>query len=311
MHSARFEIVCKRFCLPPLNSLLIPYRRPTHPCSPCSVAFLPLTIPQLTPLQSLSYSIQTPDLLLLQSLSYSLLTPIQSHFYPLTIPQLTPLQSHFYPLTNVRLTPLQSISYSPTPSMSSLQAQYLTLTNVRLTPLQTCYLPRTTVRLTHLQTPYLFHTNLCRNRLQLNAYSVRTSRLSLFKPGNASPFNATQRFRLIRIESVTYSHTTVELTPHRKVGLDHLQPNIYPHTKVALIHNSIPHLRAYKGGVYLPSVRCTAKMRYSGHHFSRLTRAGSLHSHPERPAYLMRESRKVAFKLNGEWNGASPVLHGA
>ena len=262
MHSARFEIVCKRFCLPPLNSLLIPYRRPTHPCSPCSVAFLPLTIPQLTPLQSLSYSVQTSDLL-----------PFN--------PFLTHLQS------------------------------YLTLTNVRLTPLQMCYLPRTTVRLTHLQTPYLFHTNLCRNRLQLNAYSVRTSRLSLFKPGNASPFNATQRFRLIRIESVTYSHTTVELTPHRKVGLDHLQPNIYPHTKVALIHNSIPHLRAYKGGVYLPSVRCTAKMRYSGHHFSRLTRAGSLHSHPERPAYLMRESRKVAFKLNGEWNGVSPVLHGA
>ena len=196
------------------------------------------------------------------------------------------------------------------PFLTHLQS-YLTLTNVRLTPLQMCYLPRTTVRLTHLQTPYLFHTNLCRNRLQLNAYSVRTSRLSLFKPGNASPFNATQRFRLIRIESVTYSHTTVELTPHRKVGLDHLQPNIHPHTKVALIHNSIPHLRAYKGGVYLPSVRCTAKMRYSGHHFSRLTRAGSWHSHPERPAYLMRESRKVAFKLNGEWNGVSPVLHGA
>ena len=209
--------------------------------------------------------------------------------------------------TNVRLTPLQSISYSPTPSMSSLQAQYLTLTNVRLTPLQMCYLPRTTVRLTHLQTPYLFHTNLCRNRLQLNAYSVRTSRLSLFKPGNASPFNATQRFRLIRVESVTYSHTTVELTPHRKVGLDHLQPNIYPHTKVALIHNSIPHLRAYKGGVYLPSVRCTAKMRYSGHHFSRLTRARSLHSHPERPAYLMRES----WKGSSEQNGVSLVIRGA
>ena len=297
MHSARFEIVCKRFCLPPLNSLLIPYRRPTHPCSPCSVAFLPLTIPQLTPLQSLSYSVQTSDLLPFNRFLTPLMTPIQSHFYPLAIPPL--LSTHKRP------------TYSPSIPFLLTYNRYLTLTNVRLTPLQTCYLPRTTVRLTHLQTPYLFHTNLCRNRLQLNAYSVRTSRLSLFKPGNASPFNATQRFRFIHIESVTYSHTTVELTPHRKVGLDHLQPNIYPHTKVALIHNSIPHLRAYKGGVYLPSVRCTAKMRYSGHHFSRLTRAGSLHSHPERPAYLMRESRKVAFKLNGEWNGVSPVLHGA
>ena len=120
MHSARFEIVCKRFCLPPLNSLLIPYRRPTHPCSPCSVAFLPLTIPQLTPLQSLSYSVQTSDLLPFNRFLTPLMTPIQSHFYPLAIPQLTPLQLHFYPLTNVRLTPLQSLSYS--------------LTIVRLTP---------------------------------------------------------------------------------------------------------------------------------------------------------------------------------
>ena len=110
MHSARFEIVCKRFCLPPLNSLLIPYRRPTHPCSPCSVAFLPLTIPQLTPLQSLSYSVQTSDLLPFNRFLTPLMTPIQSHFYPLAIPKLTPLQLHFYPLTNVRLTPLQSAS---------------------------------------------------------------------------------------------------------------------------------------------------------------------------------------------------------
>ena len=114
MHSARFEIVCKRFCLPPLNSLLIPYRRPTHLCSPCSVAFLPLTIPQLTPLQSLSYSVQTSDLLPFNRFLTPLITAIQSHFYPLTIPQLTPLQLHFYPLTNVRLTPLQSLSYSLT-----------------------------------------------------------------------------------------------------------------------------------------------------------------------------------------------------
>ena len=255
----------------PFNRFLIPYKRPTY--SP-STAFLPL---QLLPFNRIFIHLQSPNLL---PFNYTFIHSQTSDLLPFN-PFLTHLQS------------------------------YLTLTNVRLTPLQMCYLPRTTVRLTHLQTPYLFHTNLCRNRLQLNAYSVRTSRLSLFKPGNASPFNATQRFRLIRIESVTYSHTTVELTPHRKVGLDHLQPNIYPHTKVALIHNSIPHLRAYKGGVYLPSVRCTAKMRYSGHHFSRLTRAGSLHSHPERPAYLMRESRKVAFKLNGEWNGVSPVLHGA
>ena len=212
MHSARFEIVCKRFCLPPLNSLLIPYRRPTHPCSPCSVAFLPLTIPQLTPLQSLSYSIQTPDLLLLQSLSYSLLTPIQSHFYPLTIPQLTPLQSHFYSLTNVGLTPFQSISYSlsivrPTPSTSSLQAQYLTLTNVRLTPLQTCYLPRTTVRLT----PY--------NHL---TYSPSNTLLILYKPlSNPTSIECLFRknVRVIPSSNVVNAspfqcHTKVQIYPH-------------------------------------------------------------------------------------------------
>ena len=123
--------------------------------------------------------------------------------------------------TNVRLTPLQSISYSPTPSMSSLQAQYLTLTNVRLTPLQTCYLPRTTVRLT----PYNHLTYSPSNTLLIlyKPLSNPTSIECLFRKNvqvipssnvvNASPFNATQRFRFIRIESVTYSHTTVELTP--------------------------------------------------------------------------------------------------
>ena len=45
------------------------------------------------------------------------------------------------------------------------------------------------------------------------------------------------------------------------------------------------------------SAESGAKMRYSGHHFSRLMRAGSWHSHPEWPPYLKRESRKVA--VNG------------
>ena len=119
MHSARFEIVCKRFCLPPLNSLLIPYRRPTHPCSPCSVAFLPLTIPQLTPLQSLSYSVQTSDLL-----------PFNRFLTPL----MTPIQSHFYPLTNVRLTPLQSLSYSLTIVLDPYKCPTYPSSNVLLTP---------------------------------------------------------------------------------------------------------------------------------------------------------------------------------
>ena len=134
MHSARSEIVRKRFCLPPLNSLLIPYRRPTHPCSPCSVAFLPLTIPQLTPLQSLSYSVQTSDLLPFNRFLTPLMTPIQSHFYPLAIPQLTPLQLHFYPLTNVRLTPLQSLSYSLTIVLDPYKCPTYPSSNVLLTP---------------------------------------------------------------------------------------------------------------------------------------------------------------------------------
>ena len=144
MHSARFEIVCKRFCLPPLNSLLIPYRRPTHPCSPCSVAFLPLTIPQLTPLQSLSYSVQTSDLLPFNRFLTPLMTPIQSHFYPLTIPQLTPLQSLFYSLTIVRLTLYNRLTYPPSnallipykPWPYSRSIDCLSRNNVRLIPLQ-------------------------------------------------------------------------------------------------------------------------------------------------------------------------------
>ena len=144
MHSARFEIVCKRFCLPPLNSLLIPYRRPTHPCSPCSVAFLPLTIPQLTPLQSLSYSVQTSDLLPFNRFLTPLITAIQSHFYPLTIPQLTPLQSLSYSLTIVRLTLYNRLTYPPSnallipykPWPYSRSIDCLSRNNVRLIPLQ-------------------------------------------------------------------------------------------------------------------------------------------------------------------------------
>ena len=271
-----------------------------------SIHYLSCTNVRLIPVQSLSYPLQSLNLLPFNRFLIPYKRPTYSSFNRFLTPYLLPFNRIFIHLQSPNLLPFNyTFIHSQTsdllpfnPFLTHLQS-YLTLTNVRLTPLQMCYLPRTTVRLTHLQTPYLFHTNLCRNRLQLNAYSVRTSRLSLFKPGNASPFNATQRFRLIRIESVTYSHTTVELTPYRKVGLDHLQPNIYPHTKVALIHNSIPHLRAYKGGVYLPSVRCTAKMRYSGHHFSRLTRAGSMHSHLERPAYLKREKPKGNIQV--EW----------
>ena len=144
MHSARFEIVCKRFCLPPLNSLLIPYRRPTHPCYPCSVAFLPLTIPQLTPLQSLSYSVQTSDLLPFNRFLTPLITPIQSHFYPLTIPQLTPLQSLSYSLTIVRLTLYNRLTYPPSNALPipykpwpySRSIDCLSRNNVRLIPLQ-------------------------------------------------------------------------------------------------------------------------------------------------------------------------------
>ena len=263
-----------------------------------SIHYLSCTNVRLIPVQSLSYPLQSLNLLPFNRFLIPYKRPTYSSFNRFLTPYLLPFNRIFNHLQSPNLLPFNyTFIHSQTsdllpfnPFLTHLQS-YLTLTNVRLTP---------------LQTPYLFHTNLCRNRLQLNAYSVRTSRLSLFKPGNASPFNATQRFRLIRVESVTYSHTTVELTPHRKVGLDHLQPNIYSHMKAELIRNSIPHLPAYKGGVYSPSPRCGAKMRYSGHHFSRLTRAGSLHSHPERPAYLMRESRKVAFKLNGEWNGVKP-----
>ena len=136
MHSARFEIVCKRFCLPPLNSLLIPYRRPTHPCSPCSVAFLPLTIPQLTPLQSLSYSVQTSDLLPfnpLQSLSYSLtivLDPYKCPTYHSSNVLLTPYNRPTYPPSNALLIP-----YKPLSKPTSIECLFCK--NVQVIPLQT------------------------------------------------------------------------------------------------------------------------------------------------------------------------------
>ena len=150
MHSARFEIVCNRFCWPPFNSLLILYKRPTHPCS---IAFLPLTIPQLTPLQSLSYSVQTSDLLPFNRFLTPSITPIQSHFYPLTIPQLTPLQLHFYPLTNVRLTPLQSLSYSLTIVLDPYKCPTYPSSNVLLTPYnRPTYPPSNALLIPYIQT---------------------------------------------------------------------------------------------------------------------------------------------------------------
>ena len=110
----------------------------------CSVAFLPLTIPQLTPLQSLSYSVQTSDLLPFNRFLTPLITAIQSHFYPLTIPQLTPLQSLSYSLTIVRLTLYNRLTYPPSnallipykPWPYSRSIDCLSRNNVRLIPLQ-------------------------------------------------------------------------------------------------------------------------------------------------------------------------------
>ena len=135
------------------SRFLTPYNPSTY--SP-SIAFLFRTNVRLTPLQPLSYPFND---------SHSI-----AIFIHLPSPNLLPFNYTFIHSQTSGLLPFN-------PFLTHLQS-YLTLTNVRLTPLQMCYLPRTTVRLTHLQTPYLFHTNLCRNRLQLNAYSVRTSGLS-------------------------------------------------------------------------------------------------------------------------------------
>ena len=146
MHSARFEIVCKRFCLPPLNSLLIPYRRPTHPCSPCSVAFLPLTIPQLTPLQSLSYSVQTSDLLPFNRFLTPLITAIQSHFYPLTI---HPTYSPSVALLSAHKCP----TYSPSIDFLLTYSLYVLSSSTILDPYKCPTYPSSNVLLTPYNRP--------------------------------------------------------------------------------------------------------------------------------------------------------------
>ena len=165
MHSARFEIVCNRFCWPPFNSLLILYKRPTHPCS---IAFLPLTIPQLTPLQSLSYSIQTPDLLLLQSLSYSLLTPIQSHFYPLTI---HPTYSPSVALLSAHKCP----TYSPSIDFLLTYSLYVLSSSTILDPYKCPTYPSSNVLLTPYNRPtYLIQSSDLLTFKHLT-YSIQTS----------------------------------------------------------------------------------------------------------------------------------------
>ena len=185
------------------SRFLTPYNPSTY--SP-SIAFLFRTNVRLTPLQPLSYPFN-------YSHSIAFLSTYNPPTYSPSIALLSTRKRPTYsPSIAFLLTYLQS---------SDLQAQYLTLTNVRLTPLQTCYLPRTTVRLT----PYNHLTYSPSNTLLIlyKPLSNPTSIECLFRKNvqvipssnvvNASPFNATQRFGFIRIESVTYSHTTVELTP--------------------------------------------------------------------------------------------------
>ena len=196
----------------------------------------------LTSIQFITYPVQTSD----SSLFNHFLTPYNlSTYSPSTafLPlQLLPFNRIFIHLQSPNLLPFNyTFIHSQTsdllpfnPFLTHLQS-YLTLTNVRLTPLQTCYLPRTTVRLTHLQTPYLFHTNLGLTHVQSTACPVTTSGLSLF--------NSTQRFRFIRIESVTYSSLPrierPDLTAHnrtlthiRKPSLSAIQSRTYLHTEV-------------------------------------------------------------------------------
>ena len=192
------------------SRFLTPYNPSTY--SP-SIAFLFRTNVRLTPLQPLSYPF-----------NYSHSIAFLSTYNPPTYsPSITLLSTHQRP------------TYSPSIPFLLTYNRYLTLTNVRLTPLQTCYLPRTTVRLTHLQTPYLFHTNLGLTHVQSTACPVTTSGLSLF--------NSTQRFRFIRIESVTYSSLPrIErpdltaynrtLTHIRKPSLSAIQSRTYLHTEV-------------------------------------------------------------------------------
>ena len=121
IHGARFEIACNRFCLPPFNSLLIPYKCPTY--SP-SITFLPpYNPPTYSPSIAFFIHLQSPNLLpfnhFLTHLHSSDLLPFNSIFIHSQMSNLLPF--------NPFLTHLQS-------SDLSSKAQYLTLTNDPLTP---------------------------------------------------------------------------------------------------------------------------------------------------------------------------------
>ena len=191
------------------TSVLSPLLRfitcPPHTC------YLPLTTLQLTSLQiSVLSSLQFVTYLIQMSDSPSivlLLIPYKPRSYPSSNTLLTPYKPRSYPVQPSDL-PLGLIPFKhPTyPSSNTLLIPYKCPTY----PSSIHSLSRKKVRLTPLQTRYLL--------------------------GNTSPFNATQRFRMICIEGVTYSRTTVELTPRRKVRLTphtiFIQSHTYSHIMV-------------------------------------------------------------------------------
>ena len=229
-----------------------------------SIHYLSRINVRLTPLQSLTYSVQTSVLspllrfitcpphtcylplttLQLTSLQISVLSSLQFVTYliqmsdsPSIVLLLIPYKPRSYPSSNTLLTPYKPRSYPVQPSDLPLfkHATYpvqLSDLTLGLIPFKHPTYPSSNTLLIPYKCPTYPSSihSLSRKKVRLTPLQTR------YLLGNTSPFNATQRFRMICIEGVTYSRTTVVLTPRRKVRLTphtiFIQSHTYSHIMV-------------------------------------------------------------------------------
>ena len=222
-------------------------------------------------------------------------SPFNSFTYPIQPPDLFLFKQRSLIYTNLSLTPSPSslllILYNrPTYSSSIIIACFLTAFGRVTYPVQTSVLPLFKSFLIPIQASVLLPF-----RSLLTPYQRRPYIYFLFK-----------HVTYLQYSPPTYCIQPSDLPPLWNLYLLLYKPWSYLYTIIRLTLFKMlsyciqtPYLlclSTIQSHTYLrTNPVAVLEVRYSGHHFSRLMRAGSLHSHPEHPAYLKREDWKAAL----------------
>ena len=192
---------------------------------------------------------------------------------------LVPVQFIYLFYTTVRLTPLQFqllafLLHSDASLILYKPRSYLSL-NRSLYPYKPQsyshsdhYLPHTSVGLTFISSLNMSLTS--NTALRLTAYNLPT-------------YPPLWNLYLLLYKPWSYLYTIIRLTLFKMLSYCIQTPYLLCLSTI----QSHTYLRTNPVAVL--------EVRYSGHHFSRLMRAGSWHSHAEHPAHLKREDWKAAL----------------